>query len=74
MSTEKKILSRDEQRARNMAGCMLSFQLGLHLRNLADEIMRGDATLLPEFQQMIQFAPPQMRASMIDYIHAPRVR
>lgn len=62
--------TRDQQRRRHVHKLMLSIQLHSHLNNLMREILAGDASQLPEFQQYIQYAPPEMRDSLLRSLHA----
>ena len=55
-----KVLTRDQQRKKSERKQMASVHLYAHLSNLIREILAGDTTKLPEFQEMIQYAPAAM--------------
>jgi hypothetical protein len=63
-----KTLTRDEQRRREARNVMLSARLELHLRDLVCRALGGDREAAAAFQQMSQFAPPEMKARMLDYV------
>lgn len=64
------VLPRAEQRQRNEQRQMASLGLACHLDSLVHDILGGDASLLSEFQQMVQFAPPEMRERLIARLEA----
>lgn len=59
---QPKILSRPEQRAKAEHNAMVAMGLEAHLINLTRQILSGELSQLGEFQQMIQYASPEMRA------------
>lgn len=63
---KKKIFTRPEQRARNVTNLMVSLGVESQLRLLMDEILEGDIERLGEFAQLIQYAPPEMKARLLD--------
>ena len=60
-----KIMTRSEQRQQSTNRKMMAVGLYCHLRNLLRNILAGDATLLPEFQQMVQHAPAGTREALL---------
>lgn len=67
------ILTREEQRIKQSHNQMLSIQLDCHLHNLISDILKGDANKLPEFQQFIQYAPPEMKLRMIENLEKLKI-
>lgn len=56
-----KILTVPEQRAQQTARLLTSAFLELQLRSLVRAALRGDARATADFQQLIQYAPTEMR-------------
>ena len=59
-----------EARARETRSLMVSVGLHCHLRNLVNAIRAGDTSLLTEFQQSVQYAPPIMREELLVYLES----
>ena len=55
-------------RNRENARLMVSVGLWANLHNLADEILAGKVEKLPEFQQMIQYAPQSLKTELLNKI------
>jgi hypothetical protein len=55
------IETRQQQRDRLQRGQIASVNLELMLRSLVREILAGEVSKLAEFQQIVQFAPREMR-------------
>jgi hypothetical protein len=56
----------EEQRKQHDHKLMASVGLECHLMNLHREIIAGDSTKLPEFQQMVQYAPQEMKSRLLE--------
>lgn len=63
------ILSRDEQRSRATRLLLLSVYLELELRRLVRETAAHDAQAISDFQQLVQYAPAEMRLRLSEYIY-----
>ena len=63
-----KTLSRGEQRGRTSARLMVSIGLEAHLRNLATDALAGDQDAVREFQEFVQYAPPEMKARVLEFL------
>lgn len=55
------MMTRRQQRDREWADSRIAFNLELRLRSLARQIMAGDRDAMVDFQQIIQYAPAEMR-------------
>lgn len=55
------LLTRDEQRRAAARLTMASATLELQLRSLVRRILSGEHDLLVDFQEQIQYAPPEMK-------------
>jgi len=60
--------SREQQRQEDLAGKMAFVGLEAHLRNMVRGALEGDRESLDEFQQACQYAPPEMKARLVDFI------
>lgn len=60
------VLTRAQQRSQQERRQMLSIRLYFHLGYLLREIQAGDMSKLVEFQKMLQYAPAEMRLSLLD--------
>lgn len=64
----KDILTRDQQRQYSARKMIQAVNLELILRTLIQEALVGNLKSLEEFQQKIQFAPPEMKSRMSDFL------
>lgn len=53
-------------RRRATAKLMVGVGLVAHLDNLLREILAGDASKLPEFQEFVQYAAPDVRCRLLE--------
>ena len=65
MKPEEKISFRRKQES---ARRLLSFKLGLTLDHMARDIISGDISKLGQFQQLIQYAPEEMKMLLLNKI------
>lgn len=68
-----KPLTRDEQRRRSTNDAMIAVGLECHLRNLVREIHSGEFHKLQEFQQFVQYAPPEMKENIRKFLDRDEV-
>ncbi len=47
---------------------IIDMQFELHLRSLCREMIRGNTNLLPEFRELVQYAPDQMKTRIDNYV------
>ena len=65
----KRILTREEQRKLMSQQFMLALGLECKLRLLMTAILAGDRTAFVEFQQLIQYAPPELKDRLLDHLN-----
>ena len=58
-------------RRRETHRLMVGVGLVCHLHNLVREILAGDASKLPEFQEFVQYAPMSVKAKILDLLEKP---
>lgn len=66
------ILTRSQQRAKTSRQLANAVSLELNLRDLVRKTLNGSLESATEFQQLIQFAPPEMHGRIADYMEAQR--
>ena len=65
----KRILTREEQRKLMSQQFMLALGLECKLRLLMTSIMAGDRAAFVEFQQLIQYATPELKDRLLDHLN-----
>jgi hypothetical protein len=56
-------------KGREAAKLMVGVGLVAHLHNLVEDILKGDASKLSDFQQYIQFAPNNVKQRLLQKIN-----
>jgi hypothetical protein len=60
------LLTVGEQRRKIASKLMVSIGLQAHLKNLTREILSGNYSKIPEFQEFIRYAPEELRSKLLD--------
>ena len=66
----KYVNKKEQARRKETTRLMVGLGLSAHLNNLMDAILKGDASKLSEFQQVVQYAPAKMREQLLDRLEA----
>lgn len=72
MKQSYKLKTAAEQRQGQAHRQLLALGLEAHLRLLVFDILAGDKSKLTEFQQAVQYAPPEMKLRLMDLINAEK--